>query len=216
MKLVLASANEGKLAELRALLAGNGIRLQAQSEFGVDEVEETGLSFVENALLKARHAARATGLPALADDSGLCVDALDGAPGLYSARYANAHGDAGAALPQSGRPMDAANVDKLLAALDGVPDARRGARFCCVLALLRHPHDPQPLLAEGRWEGRILHAPRGDHGFGYDPVFLDPTSGLSAAQLAPADKHLVSHRGQALAALRDRLLEDGGMLDVGR
>ncbi|MDQ3494015.1 MAG: RdgB/HAM1 family non-canonical purine NTP pyrophosphatase [Pseudomonadota bacterium] len=216
MKLVLASANEGKLAELRALLAGVGISLRAQSEFGVDEVEETGLSFVENALLKARHAARATGLPALADDSGLCVDALDGAPGLYSARYASPHGDAGAALPQSGRPMDAANVGKLLAALDGVPDARRGARFCCVLALLRHPHDPQPLLAEGRWEGRILHAPRGDHGFGYDPVFLDPTSGLSAAELAPADKHLVSHRGKALAALRNRLLEDGGTLDVGR
>jgi XTP/dITP diphosphohydrolase len=193
-RLVLASGNAGKLAELRALLAGTGIEVVAQGELGIDDIEETGLSFVENALLKARHAARESGLPALADDSGLCVDALDGAPGLHSARYAGTHGDADA------------NIGKLLAALDGVPDARRGARFCCVLALLRHPGDPQPLLAEGRWEGRILRAPRGQGGFGYDPVFLDPATGLSAAELAPADKHRVSHRGQALAALRARLL----------
>ncbi|CAN5682090.1 RdgB/HAM1 family non-canonical purine NTP pyrophosphatase [soil metagenome] len=209
-RLVVASGNAGKLRELQALLADSGIECIPQAALGVTDIEETGLSFVENALLKARHATRVTGLPALADDSGLCVDALDGAPGLYSARYAGALGDATGGPPPSGRAMDAANVGKLLAALDGVPDARRDARFCCVLALLRHPHDPQPLLAEGRWEGRILHAPRGDHGFGYDPVFLDPASGLSAAELAPADKHLVSHRGQALAALRDRLLAECG------
>lgn len=192
-RLVLASGNAGKLAELRALLADAGIEVVAQGELGIGDVEETGLSFVENALLKARHAARASGLPALADDSGLCVDALDGAPGLYSARYAGAHGDAHA------------NIAKLLAKLGGVPDARRTARFCCVLALLRHPDDPQPLIAEGLWEGRILHAPRGEGGFGYDPVFLDPASGLSAAELAPADKHSASHRGRALAALKRRI-----------
>jgi XTP/dITP diphosphohydrolase len=192
-RLVLASGNPGKLAELRALLAGAGIEVVAQGELGIGDIEETGLSFVENALLKARHAARESGLPALADDSGLCVDALDGAPGLYSARYAGPGGDAGR------------NIARLLAALDGVPDRRRGARFCCVLALLRHCEDPQPLIAEGLWEGRILHAPRGEGGFGYDPVFLDPASGLSAAELAPADKHRASHRGQALMALRARL-----------
>jgi len=204
-RLVLASGNAGKLAELRALLADIGIEVVAQGELGIGDIEETGLSFVENALLKARHAARESGLPALADDSGLCVDALDGAPGLYSARYADAQDDAGAGIPSSRPARDAANVRKLLAALDGVPDARRGARFCCVLALLRSPQDPQPLIAEGLWEGRILHAPRGTGGFGYDPVFLDPTSGLSAAELDPADKHRVSHRGKALVALRARL-----------
>lgn len=193
MKLVLASSNPGKLAELRGLLAGTGIQWQAQSEFGVQDAEETGLTFVENAILKARHAARATGLPALGDDSGLCVDALDGAPGLYSARYAGSHGDA------------RANINKLLAALDGVPDARRTARFCCVLALLRHAEDPQPLIAEGVWEGRILQAPRGTGGFGYDPVFFDPGLGRGAAELEPALKHRISHRGRALALLRDRL-----------
>jgi XTP/dITP diphosphohydrolase len=202
-RLVLASGNAGKLSELRALLAGTGIEVVAQGELGIDDIEETGLSFVENALLKARHAARASGLPALADDSGLCVDALDGAPGLYSARYAQ-HAGTPASPDRAAR--DAANIERLLAELDGVPDAHRSARFCCVLALLRHPEDPQPLLAEGLWEGRILHAPRGTGGFGYDPVFLDPASGLSAAELAPADKHRVSHRGQALAALRARLL----------
>jgi XTP/dITP diphosphohydrolase len=204
-RLVLASGNAGKLAELRALLADAGIEVLAQGELGIGDIPETGLSFVENALLKARHAARESGLPALADDSGLCVDALDGAPGLYSARFAGPHGEAGAALPSSGSARDAANVRKLLAALEGVPDARRDASFCCVLALLRHPADPQPLIAEGLWEGRILHAPRGEGGFGYDPVFLDPASGLSAAELAPAEKHRASHRGRALAALRARL-----------
>ncbi|TXI50813.1 MAG: RdgB/HAM1 family non-canonical purine NTP pyrophosphatase [Lysobacter sp.] len=195
MKLVLASGNRGKLVELRELLSDLDIDLHAQSEFGVSDVDETGLSFVENAILKARHAARATGLPALGDDSGLCVDALDGAPGLYSARYAGVHGDA------------AANIEKLLHAMRDAPDEARTARFVCVLALLRHADDPQPLIAEGVWEGRILHAPRGDGGFGYDPVFFDPERGQGAAELDAAIKSRISHRGVALARLRARLHE---------
>jgi XTP/dITP diphosphohydrolase len=159
----------------------------------VDDIEETGHSSVENAILKARHAARATGLPALADDSGLCVDALGGAPGLYSARYAGTHGDA------------AANIAKLLAALDDVPDAARGAWFHAAIVLLRHADDPQPIIAEGSWHGRVLRAPRGDGGFGYDPVFLDPVHDCSAAELDPALKRRISHRGQALAAFSDKL-----------
>ena len=197
MDLVLASGNAGKLAELRELLDGDGrFTLRAQAEFGVDDVEETGLTFIENALLKARHAARATGLPALGDDSGLCVDALGGAPGLYSARYAGVHGDA------------SANIDKLLRELDGVAEPRRTARFVCVLALLRSADDPQPIVVEGQWHGRILPARRGAGGFGYDPVFLDPARGLSAAELDPATKHATSHRGHALAALRQRLARE--------
>ncbi len=192
-RLVLASGNAGKLAEFRQLFADLDLDFHPQSEFGVDDVEETGLSFVENALLKARHAARISGLPALADDSGLCVDALDGAPGLYSARYAGGHGDS------------AANTAKLLHELSDVPDERRSARFVCVLALLRHADDPQPVIAQGTWEGRILHAPRGQGGFGYDPVFLVPSLGLSAAELAAADKHRRSHRGQAMARLHELL-----------
>ena len=195
MDLVLASGNAGKLAELRALLGDRGLRLLPQSRFGVADAEETGLTFIENALLKARHAARATGLPALGDDSGLCVDALGGAPGLYSARYAGVHGDS------------AGNIDKLLRELDGVPAAARTARFHCVLALLRSADDPQPIVVEGQWEGLILHARRGDDGFGYDPVFLDPENGCSAAELAPAIKNAISHRGRALAALQQRLAE---------
>lgn len=194
MKLVLASSNAGKLAELRDLLGDARIELHAQSEFGVEDAEETGHTFVENALLKARHAARATGLPALGDDSGLCVDALDGAPGLYSARYAGGHGDS------------AANIAKLLAALRDVPEAARTARFVCVLAVLRHAEDPQPLIAEGVWEGRILDAPRGSGGFGYDPVFFDPARAMGAAELDAALKNRISHRGIALARLRDALL----------
>ena len=191
-RLVLASGNAGKLAELRALLEDT-YDLHAQSEFGVDDVEETGLTFIENALLKARHAARLTGLPALADDSGLCVDALGGAPGLYSARYAGGHGDA------------AANIARLLRELEGVPEARRGAHFHAVVVLLRHADDPRPLVVEGSWHGRILETPRGAGGFGYDPVFLDPGLGRSAAELEPALKHRVSHRGRALARLREAL-----------
>lgn len=199
MKLVLASGNPGKLAELRDLLGDADIELHAQSEFGVDDAEETGLTFVENALLKARHAARATGLPALGDDSGLCVDALGGGPGLYSARYAGSHGDS------------AANIAKLLDALRDVPEMQRSARFVSVLAFLRHADDPQPLIAEGVWEGRILFAPRGDGGFGYDPVFFDPDlfgpgRGMGAAELDAALKNRISHRGRALAMLREKLL----------
>lgn len=188
-RLVIASGNAGKLGEFRALLAPLGIEVIGQRELGIVDPEETGLSFVENALLKARHASRISGLPALGDDSGLCVDALGGAPGLYSARYAGAEGDA------------EANIDKLLQALTGHADSARSAHFLCCLVLLRHASDPDPLLAVGRWPGRILHARRGRQGFGYDPVFLDPDSGLSAAELAPAEKHARSHRGRALQAL---------------
>ena len=199
MKLVLASGNIGKLAELRDLLGDAGIDLHAQSEFGVDDAEETGLTFVENALLKARHASRATGLPALGDDSGLCVDALGGGPGLYSARYAGSHGDS------------TANIAKLLDALRDVPEMQRSARFVSVLAFLRHADDPQPLIAEGVWEGRILTAPRGEGGFGYDPVFFDPDlfgpgRGMGAAELDAALKNRISHRSRALAMLREKLL----------
>jgi XTP/dITP diphosphohydrolase len=192
-RLVLASGNAGKLAELQALLADTGAVLLPQSALGVDDIEETGLTFVENALLKARHAARVTGLPALADDSGLCVDALGGAPGLYSARYAGGHGDS------------AANIARLLRELEGLNPQWRTAHFYSVIVLLRHAEDPQPLVAEGIWPGLILDAPRGAGGFGYDPVFLDTEHGLSAAELAPALKNRISHRGRALEQLRSRL-----------
>jgi XTP/dITP diphosphohydrolase len=193
MKLVLASSNHGKLEELRELLSGNGIGLVAQSDLGVDDADETGATFVENALIKARHATRITGLPALADDSGLCVDALDGAPGLYSARYAGEHGNA------------SRNIDKLLEMLEGVPDERRSAHFYCVLVLLRHADDPQPLIVEGEWRGRILHERRGSGGHGYDPVFFDPVHGQSAAEMELPFKNGISHRGQALTRLKQRL-----------
>ncbi|HEY8230465.1 MAG TPA: RdgB/HAM1 family non-canonical purine NTP pyrophosphatase [Rhodanobacteraceae bacterium] len=193
-KIVLASGNAGKLSELRELLAGSGIELTAQSGLGIGDAEETGLTFVENAILKARHAACTSGMPSLADDSGLCVDALDGAPGLYSARYAGVHGD------------NAANNAKLLRELEGVPDAQRTAHFVCVLALLCKADDPDPIIATGRWHGRVLHAPRGEHGFGYDPVFLpDDGDGLGSAEIDPALKNRISHRGQALTALREML-----------
>lgn len=193
MRLVLASNNAGKLRELRELLAPQQIDLIAQGELGIGEVEETGLSFVENALLKARHAARASGLPALADDSGLCVDALGGAPGLYSARYAGRGADA------------AANNAKLLEALRELPDERRGAHFICVLVLLRHAEDPDPLIALGRWFGRIAHAPRGSQGFGYDPLFHAEGESCSAAELPPSRKQSLSHRGAALRLLTAQL-----------
>ena len=189
-RLVLASGNRGKLDELRDLLAPSGFELIAQSDLGVDDIEETGTTFVENALLKARHAARATGLPALADDSGLLVDALGGEPGLRSARYAGSHGNA------------AANNALLL---ERLRDPRRSAHFYCVLVLLRSADDPQPLIAEGEWHGRILMAPRGTHGFGYDPVFLDPEFGMSAAELDPEVKNRISHRGRAIAGLLELL-----------
>ena len=191
--IVLASNNAGKVREINQLLAPAGISVRPQSELGIDEAEETGLSFVENAILKARHAARATGLAAIADDSGLEVDALDGAPGIYSARYAGPGAD------------DRANCDKLLAALDGVPEAERSARFQCVMVYLRHALDPTPLICQGTWEGRILHAPRGANGFGYDPVFLVPGLDRSAAELDAETKNRLSHRGQALSQLARRL-----------
>lgn len=192
-RIVLASSNRGKLAEFGHLLADADFEVVTQGELGVSDIEETGLTFVENALLKARHAAQVTGLPALADDSGLCVDVLQGAPGLYSARYAGGHGDS------------AANNAKLLRTLEGRPDAERRAFFICVLVLLRHAEDPAPLVAEGRWHGQVLHAPRGEGGFGYDPLFLPDGHELSAAELDKVLKNRISHRGQALAQLRARL-----------
>ena len=193
MKLVLASSNHGKLEELRGLLGDTGIELIAQSELGVGDADETATTFVENALLKARHACMLTTLPALADDSGICVDALHGAPGLYSARYAGEHGNA------------SRNIDKLLDALRDVPDADRSAHFYCVLVLLRRADDPQPLIVEGEWRGRILPARQGSGGHGYDPVFFDPQHGQSAAEMEPELKNRLSHRGKALALLRERL-----------
>jgi XTP/dITP diphosphohydrolase len=195
MRLVLASSNAGKVVELEQLLAGSGVALVPQTHMGVTDADETGLTFVENALLKARHAARLTGLPALADDSGICVDALNGAPGLYAARYAGTHGDS------------AANNAKLLRALDGVPAARRTAYFIAVLVVLRHADDPAPLIAEGRWHGRILEAPQGEGGFGYDPLFLPDGHDVSAAELDGALKNRLSHRGQALDVLKARFAE---------
>ena len=192
-RIVLASGNRGKLTEFHHLLADSALDVVAQGELGVEDIEETGLSFVENALLKARHAARVTGLPALADDSGLCVAHLHGAPGLYSARYAGTHGNS------------AANNARLLRELDGVPAEKRRAFFICVLVLLRHADDPAPLVAEGRWHGRVLEAPRGAGGFGYDPLLLPDGHTLSAAELDKALKNRLSHRGQALAQLRARL-----------
>jgi len=192
-RIVLASSNPGKLAEFNQLFAEVGLEVVAQASLGVADADETGLSFVENALLKARNAAAATGLPALADDSGICVDHLRGAPGLYSARYSGGHGD------------NAANNARLLRELDGVPEEQRGAFFICVLALVRHAEDPAPLIAEGRWHGRVLDAPRGPGGFGYDPLFLPDGLSHSAAELEPASKNRLSHRGQALAMLHARL-----------
>ena len=192
-RIVLASSNSGKLAEFNALLASSGVEIVTQASLGIDDAEETGLTFVENALLKARHAAQQSGLPALADDSGLCVDALNGAPGLYSARYAGHHGD------------NAANNTKLLQVLKGVPTERRSAFFICALVLLQHADDPAPLIVEGRWHGHVLEAPRGVQGFGYDPLFLPDGQTLSSAELDSASKNRLSHRGQALAQLRARL-----------
>ncbi|MCE7951623.1 MAG: RdgB/HAM1 family non-canonical purine NTP pyrophosphatase [Xanthomonadales bacterium PRO7] len=191
MNLVLASGNAGKLIEMREILADLDVELIAQSALGISDAAETASTFVENALIKARHAARTSGLPALGDDSGICVDALDGAPGLLSARYAGEHGDA------------QANIAKLLDALRDVPAAQRTAHFHCSIVLLRKPDDPAPLIAEGRWPGTILRAPRGRKGFGYDPIFQpDDGGGLSAAELDATTKNRISHRGLALAKLR--------------
>ena len=190
-RLVLASGNPGKLREFRRLLAPLGIELVAQSELGIAEADEPHVTFVENALAKARHASAEAKLPALADDSGICVRALDGAPGVQSARYAGE--------PKS----DARNNAKLIAALAGVDDRR--AHYACVLALVRHAGDPEPIIVEGAWHGSIIDTPRGDGGFGYDPFFLDKATGLAAAELPLARKNELSHRGQAMRALIARL-----------
>jgi XTP/dITP diphosphohydrolase len=187
--IVLASGNPGKVREINQLLAELDLHVAPQSDYGVAEAEETGLTFIENAILKARNAASHTGLPALADDSGLEVDALNGAPGIYSARYAGA----GAG--------DRANLQKLLEALREVPEAERTARFQCLMVYMRHSEDPTPLICQGTWEGRILFEPRGEGGFGYDPVFLVPTHNCSSAELEPEEKNALSHRGQALRQL---------------
>lgn len=188
-RVVLATSNAGKAKELNAMLSGLDMEIVPQSALGVPEAEETGLSFIENAILKARNAAAHAQLPAIADDSGLEVDALAGAPGIHSARYAGA----GAG--------DQANLEKLLKAMQDVPDFGRSARFRCVIVYLKHAADPAPLVTEGVWEGSILRAPKGTNGFGYDPVFWVPEKGCSSAELPPETKNQLSHRGQALARL---------------
>ncbi|NOG32508.1 RdgB/HAM1 family non-canonical purine NTP pyrophosphatase [Halomonas sp. TBZ9] len=191
--LVLASGNAGKLREFNQLLSPLGMNVRPQADFGVDDVPETGLTFVENALIKARAASQASGLPALADDSGLEVDALDGAPGIYSARY-------------GGEPKsDARNNAKLLEALSRCEEGQRSGRYWCVLVYLRHPEDPVPIIVQRSWEGEILTVPRGEGGFGYDPLFWLPDQGMSAAELSTESKNRLSHRGRALQALVETL-----------
>jgi len=195
-QIILATGNLGKVREINELLADHDWEVAPQSAFAVPEAEETGLSFVENAIIKARNAAAHTGLPAIADDSGLEVDALNGAPGIYSSRYAGKNAS------------DRDNLEKLLADLGDLPDDKRGARFQCLMVLLRHAEDPTPLICQGTWEGQVLFAPRGTNGFGYDPVFYVAAHDCSAAELPPEIKNRLSHRGQALrgliAALRER------------
>ncbi|MFP1882597.1 XTP/dITP diphosphatase [Lonsdalea quercina] len=192
-KVVLATGNAGKVRELADLLADFGLDIVAQTELGVDSAEETGLTFIENAILKARHAARVTGLPAIADDSGLSVDALAGAPGIYSARYAGEDAD------------DRQNLNKLLEAMQDVPDDQRTARFHCVLVFLMHADDPTPLVCHGSWQGTLAHEPAGSGGFGYDPIFFVPDAGVTAAELTRSEKLSRSHRGKALRQLLDAL-----------
>lgn len=191
-KLVLASGNQGKLREFSQLFSDKGIQVIAQNEFDTIEAEETGLSFVENAIIKARNACKFSGLPALADDSGLEVDVLQGAPGIYSARYA---------ADDSGNTSDEANYLKLLAALKDIPAEQRTARFQCVLVYMRHENDPTPQVFQGSWEGQILTQPSGVQGFGYDPVFLIPNEACSSAELSKERKNELSHRGQAIQQL---------------
>lgn len=198
-EIVLASSNPGKLGEIQAILADTALTVRPQSDFEVDDAAETGLTFVENAIIKARNASRVAGRPALADDSGLCVDALDGEPGVRSARYAG---------PDA---ADADNVAKLLSALTGIPAERRGARFECILVLLRHAGDPTPVICQGSWEGSIQAESTGSNGFGYDPVFHVPDHACSAAELDSDTKNRISHRGRALAELKRRLSLPGGL-----
>ena len=194
-RVVLASGNAGKLRELHALLGGLGIELVSQRELGVSDAEETGLSFVENALLKARHACATTGLPAIADDSGIEVDALNGEPGIYSARFAGVSGEIR-------EVADAANNELLLERLAGLKGSERSARFQCIIVYLRHAADPTPLICQGTWEGQILESAAGANGFGYDPLFYVPTHDCASAALTPEIKNTLSHRGQALEQLR--------------
>jgi len=194
--IVLATGNQGKVKELASLLATHQIEIVPQSNFDVSEVAETGTTFVENAIIKARHAAKITGLPAIADDSGLEVDALNGAPGVYSARYASDIND---------NPSDNDNTDKLLNALKGIPDHKRTARFHCVLVYMKHENDPTPIICHGVWQGSISREKLGEHGFGYDPVFWQEDRQMSSAQLPREVKNKLSHRGQALAELVKKL-----------
>jgi XTP/dITP diphosphohydrolase len=188
-RVVLASGNPGKVREINQMLADLQIEVVPQTEQGVPEAEETGLTFVENAILKARNASRHTGLPAIADDSGIEVDALRGAPGIYSARYAGP----GAS--------DRDNLDKLLKDLADVPDQQRRARFQCLVVYMEHEADPTPIICQGTWEGRIGFEPKGDNGFGYDPIFMVPEKGCMSAELPPEEKNRLSHRGKALRQL---------------
>ncbi|MEI9882604.1 MULTISPECIES: XTP/dITP diphosphatase [Atlantibacter] len=192
-KVVLATGNAGKVRELASLLQDFGLDIVAQTDLGVESAEETGLTFIENSILKARHAAAITGLPAIADDSGLAVDALGGAPGIYSARYAGVDAS------------DRQNLEKLLVALKNVPDGQRQAQFHCVLVYLRHADDPTPLVFHGVWPGEITHAPAGEGGFGYDPIFYVPSEGKTAAELTREEKSAISHRGQALKQLLEAM-----------
>lgn len=192
-KVVLATGNAGKVRELASLLQDFGLDIVAQTDSGVESAEETGLTFIENSILKARHAAAITGLPAIADDSGLAVDALGGAPGIYSARYAGVDAS------------DRQNLEKLLVALKDVPDGQRQAQFHCVLVYLRHADDPTPLVFHGVWPGEITHAPAGEGGFGYDPIFYVPSEGKTAAELTREEKSAISHRGQALKQLLEAM-----------
>lgn len=188
-KIVLASNNPGKINEFTEMLASVDLAVHPQNEWQIPDADETGLTFLENAILKARHASSLTGLPAIADDSGLCVDALNGAPGIYSSRYAGPNAD------------ERTYTQKLLDDLKDIPEDKRSARFVCVLALLRHENDPQPLIAQATWEGSILTERRGSGGFGYDPVFFVPQEQCAAAELTPQRKHQLSHRGKALKQL---------------
>ncbi len=197
-KIVLATGNQGKVKEMSALLVDFGFDVHAQSDFNVSDVEETGTTFIENAIIKARHAAKETGLPAIADDSGLEVDYLKGAPGIYSARYSGA----GA--------TDQRNLEKVLNEMDGVDDSQRSARFHCVLVLMRHADDPTPLVCHGQWEGKILTQAHGENGFGYDPIFWVPEEGCASAELDATRKKQLSHRGKALKQLFS-LIESKGL-----
>jgi XTP/dITP diphosphohydrolase len=210
-KIVLASGNSKKLQELQQMLAGKQVECLPQSHFGFADAVEDGLSFVENAIIKARHASRHTGLPAIADDSGLEVDALAGAPGIHSARYAlrDRHN-----ISSQANSDDADNNALLLQRLEGIPEAGRTARFQCAIVLMRYPEDPMPLVCQGTWEGRILTHPVGSNGFGYDPLFYVPTHNCSSAELTPEVKNTLSHRGQALQLLLERWPARLGKLGV--